>query len=170
MLVSIDIETLSTRNDAACIAIGAVIFDQTHIVNQFETYLWPTLTPGHRDPKTIDWWMKQNNLVREKVWGGLTTPVSACESLSRFLLPHKIEEVWANGPQFDCVILRHLFQETGVKVPWHYREERDLRTLMALARKWGIQYAHAYEGITPHDPLSDALHQAKVVQIVLNNT
>lgn len=78
----------------------------------------------------------------------------------------KCVEVWANPPQFDLIILRHLFDECGVKCPWHYRVERDFRTLKGHAHQLNIDYQPAYANIDKHDALSDAIAQARAVQII----
>ena len=162
-----DIETLSSRNDAAVIAIGFCVFDKVQILDKIELLIDPQLAIGHRDPRTIQWWEEQDEHVRMKMFSGMISPWEACQQLVDFFdVYNKCKEVWANPPQFDHVILRHLFDECGVKCPWHYRVERDFRTLKAIAHQHSIDYQRAYEGIDKHDALSDAMAQAHAVMII----
>jgi hypothetical protein len=163
----LDLETLSTRNNAAIAAIGAVIFDEQNIINRFEAYLDLRLVPGHRDLETLDWWGKQDPAVRAKVFSGSEDPWKAISRFSLWMMTHKPHEVWANSPAFDCVILRNLCESIGRTAPWNFREERDFRSLTSLAKSKGISYSKAYENIVKHDPLSDAYAQANAIQIIL---
>ncbi|KPL28079.1 MAG: hypothetical protein AMJ72_05405 [Acidithiobacillales bacterium SM1_46] len=163
-----DIETLSSRNDAAVIAIGICAFDEHEIFDSMEILIDPALAIGHRNPETVRWWSEQEPHVREKMFSGTLPPWAACDMLARFCGIYKnAKEIWANPPQFDLIILRHLFDECGVKFPMHYRTERDFRTLKALAHQRGIDYQSAYEGIDKHDAKDDAIAQAKATQIIL---
>lgn len=175
----IDIETLSTKNDAAIIAIGLVAFDPDDQVEELpyggEILINPALALGHRDPATLEWWKSQDPLVCEDMHSGILTPKEACLEIQDFFAidgaPHfhqGVKHVWANSPQFDFVILRNLFDLCKVEYPWHFRDERDFRTLAALAKKYKIDYQAAYAENTKHDAMSDAFAQAAAVQIILS--
>jgi hypothetical protein len=166
--VMVDIETLSTREDAACIAIGAVTSDSPGVDHFFEVYMDIGLVPGHRDSRTLAFWAAQDPIVRDKVFGGKSLPVDACKAFSNWYKLVRADEIWANPPQFDLVILRNLFRQNDLEVPWHHTEERDFRTLRHLARIKGIDYQSAYEGIVKHNPLSDARCQALATEIIFN--
>jgi hypothetical protein len=162
-----DIETLSSRHDAAVIAIGICAFNANEIVDAIEILIDPQLAIGHRNLDTIRWWNEQEEHVREKMFSGIHTPWSACTMLAEFCNNYKnAKEIWANPPQFDLTILRTLFDECGVKFPMHYTTERDFRTLKALAHQLHIDYQSAYEGIDKHDAKDDAIAQARAVQII----
>lgn len=167
----IDIETMSTRNDAAVIAIGTAIFDSEGIIDKQELLLDPRFVPGHRDEDTLDWWEKQDPEVRKRMFSGKLRAPEACKELFHFLRGYQCKEIWANSPSFDLVILRNLFREAGVtRFPVHFRDERDYRTLTRLAHVLGIDYSEPYETRHPakaHSALSDAITQAEVVNIIL---
>src|SRR4051812_30185390 len=103
--IMVDIETLSTRENAACIAIGAVCLVTGA---QFEIYMDIGLVPGHRDLSTLAFWAAQDPILRSKVFGGKTTPHFACQAFVDFYRQVNPSEIWANPPQFDLVIIRNL--------------------------------------------------------------
>ncbi len=168
MKLMTDIETLSSRNDGAVIAIGLCVFDDYEIIDSMEILIDPVLAIGHRDPRTIKWWWEQDDAVRMKMFSGKETPWGACELFKAFCLQYKkADELWANPPQFDLILLRHLFDECEVKFPMHYRTERCFRTFKASAHKLHIDYQSAYEGISKHDAKDDAIAQARAVQLII---
>lgn len=164
----LDLETLSIEPNAAISAIGAVIFDEKNIINRFEAYLDLKLVIGHRSASTIAWWDQQDLKVKDKVMSGIEDPWKALPRLSLWIATHKPQEIWANSPAFDCSILRALYNGIGREVPWSFRDERDFRSLTSLAKEYGISYSKAYADIIKHNPLSDALAQAKAVQIIIS--
>ena len=164
-----DIETLSSQVDAAVIAIGLCCFELNEIVDTCEILIDPVLAPGHRDPKTIEWWRQQDPVVRQKMFSGQIEPWKACDKMASFIKTYEkhLEGFWANPPQFDIVILRRLFDACDKKVPVHFSKERDFRTLKSLAHAKGIDYQSAYEGINRHDAVDDTVAQAKALQIIM---
>jgi hypothetical protein len=166
----IDIETMSTRNDAAVIAIGTAIFDSEGIIDKQELLLDPRFVPGHRDEDTLDWWEKQDPEVKERMFSGELRAPEACKELFHFLRGYQCKETWANSPSFDLVILRELFKEASIlSFPVHYSRERDYRTLTRLADRLGIDCGEPYTRAEhqAHSALSDAITQAEVVNIIL---
>lgn len=167
--IQTDIETLSSRVDAAVIAIGMCCFKRHEIVETISILIDPQLAIGHRDPRTIQWWSEQEPHIRERMFSGRDEPWLACDKMIRFVKTYEkhLEGFWANPPQFDIIILRYLFDQCGKKFPVHYRKERDFRTLKQLAHAKGINYQAAYEGIDKHDAEADAIAQAKATQIIM---
>src|SRR3990167_6025990 len=96
LALMIDLETLSSRPDAAIIAIGAYAFNEEAAP---EATLDParafycTVTPdprAHIDPDTILWWMQQSQTARDSVTQHA---------------PDLFEQAWCPGAQF-------------VRMPW----------------------------------------------------
>lgn len=168
--LSIDIETLSLKSDAAILQIGACIFDHENIHEMFSITIDPILTPGRRDLSTWEWWQKQSLDVRNDVFSGKTTPWDAAIEFQDWLeRVGSLDEIWANPPGFDIVILRNWYQAIGSNAmdkALPFRQERDYRTVRALARAKGVitEGAHLEEGLSPHIALDDAIHQARVIQ------
>ena len=78
--------------------------------------------------------------------------------------------VWGNGSNFDNRILREAYDHLGMKCPWHYRDDRDMRTYTDMLLQLGVRtgkYAPDEHPLTPpdcvHDALADARFQAQVM-------
>lgn len=163
----IDLETLSTNNDAACIAIGAVGFDAETIFSKFEVLIDPMAVPGHRSASTLAWWDQQNKTTRDRMFSGKTNPMTAYGQWCTWCENNDLKFIWGNDPQFDVSILRALGSHYNtIKFPFHFRNERSFRTWTWLAKIQGITYSEAYEGNEAHDALSDAVAQARAVQLI----
>jgi DNA polymerase III epsilon subunit-like protein len=165
----LDLETLSTQNDAACIAIGAVAFDADLIFSRFEVLIDPIAAIGHRSSSTLRWWGEQNQEVRSRMFSGKIQPAAAIGSFCEWAQAQKLSVLWGNDPQFDVSILRNLHRsvngsESGF--PFHFRNERSFRTMTWLAKTLKIDYSSAYEGGVAHDALSDAVCQAQAIQLI----
>lgn len=166
----IDIETLSTSPTAAVIAIGAVAWLEGRVEQHesFEILIDPLSAVGTRDTRTLQWWDEQDKSVRDRMFSGEVLTSEALVQLRNWYLRQGIEEVWANAPTFDLIILEAAFRATGVEVPWRFRDTRCMRTLTRLAKRKGIDYQAAYDNRTAHDALSDALAQARAVDLILS--
>lgn len=167
--LSIDIETLSSRSDAAIIAIGACTFNHESIVDTFQVLINPTLTLGHRSPDTWKWWQDQDDKVRTDMFSGHTTPWDAAIQFEDWVNGlGKLDEIWANPPSFDITIIRNWYAAMGSNTmnrSLPFRQERDYRTVKAIAKDRGlISYLPFEEGLRPHVALDDAIMQAKVIQ------
>lgn len=161
----LDLETLSTQPDAAIISIGLAKFDAKQVI---ETAGWALELPkvfGHIDPSTVAWWMKQSEPAREYSFTGTTDPHVAAQGISDFL--RGVDEIWANDPEFDCVILRAWWQALRPrlgKFPISYRQSRSYRTIMAEAKACGVDIDKAWTNtFVAHNPIEDAATQARAV-------
>lgn len=102
------------------------------------------------------------------MFGGKEPAEDAAERLLEFFRAARAAEVWANSPTFDCVILRNWFDEFDMKAPWHYRQERCVRTIYAIANSLtGIDVGAGYSESGAHDANVDARNQARAVTIAL---
>ncbi len=59
-------------------------------------------------------------------------------------------------------LLREAYELVDMECPWHYRDDRDMRTIVGLADTWDITSNIEFEG-TRHHALNDAVYQAQVV-------
>jgi hypothetical protein len=78
----------------------------------------------------------------------------------------KIKEVWANGTDFDLVILRNAFERTGIRCPWAYYKGRDYRTVRKLFPQ-AVLNECTVEPRIKHDAFEDATSQALTLQRLL---
>ena len=141
MHVMIDIETLSTRPNACILTIGAIKFtlkpyNELKPIDRMDTFYRRIDIQScadynmHIDPATMDWWKKQDKGVR----------YDTLEHVDRYPLKDVLQEftrwfgnaeiVWANGIDFDCVILREAFRVCGLETPWKFWNQRDVRTIL----------------------------------------
>jgi hypothetical protein len=171
----IDLETLSTQNDAYIISIGACMFDiQTGEIGAlFSQHIeWSNTFNGHIDAKTVQMWLGQseqatNAIINNKAAVNLPNAIVGLKDFVRDLKP---KTLWSNGANFDLVIVRNTFSRLNHITPWQFRQERDTRTLVDIAERiTGINAAKTTEFIgTKHDALADAIHQAKYISQAFN--
>ena len=152
----VDIETLSTKPNAAILSIAAIQFDsKTGLFNPTPFYLELDHTTFDdrfdRDPKTITWWEKQSQPMPE----GTTDAQTALRAFADYLIETRPSAIWANSPSFDLVILRTAFDAYGLAWPVPFWNERDVRTLKALCSN--PKFAPT------HDAIADCKLQIHVV-------
>lgn len=169
--VMIDLETLSTRPDAAILSIGACYFDidTGKIGHTFHRNVMLIDAPrvGHISADTVKWWLKQSDDARLAI----AEPKNAIDiamalmELRDFIPGNKQAKFWSNGATFDLVILRSAFDRCGHIVPWQYWQERDTSTIVDIAQRLtgvNVSKSTPFEGVK-HDALADAVHQARYV-------
>lgn len=190
-LMMVDIETASSRSYAAILSIGAVIYDYAYpeVANPREHYrtfyinisLESCISHGlHVSGSTFYWWMSQSNEAREAIMNNTYPLSTALLEFYTFITKHfgsfqamdKLR-VYAWPPQFDLNRIREAAyackktnSEYPLKVPWHYRQERDMRTVMDLIGE-EVKTPEQPEG-TKHKALNDALAQMDCLCSALN--
>lgn len=169
--VMLDIETLSTQNDACVISFGVARFDESQVLASDGWALdmggpkHPPKVFGHIDPSTVKWWMQQSQLAQEFSFKGVVDPHMAAQAFADFC--RGADEIWANDPEFDCVILRKWWSTLKPTVgpfPMHYRTSRSFRTIMTEAKAAGVSVDEAWKtDFVAHNPIEDAVAQARAV-------
>jgi exodeoxyribonuclease VIII len=166
----LDLETLSTRKNAAIVQIAAIAFDprdgriesiNTGRPRAFNAFVIDR--EGHIDPKTVAWWMQQKpaaSLGKKIETTGVLLD-EALRDLKDWYEEQDAEAVWSHGATFDIAIIEQRCAEIGRPVPWHYRHPRDTRTLFALA-PGGMPAVPGNPELT-HDALYDCEIQIKQV-------
>lgn len=165
--IMIDIETLGTAIGSAIANIGAVVFNEEKILQEWEcrvdvaSCVWVGLTI---DPKTIVWWMQQSKEAQRATFIdgiGVDLP-AALQSLIELISDENVERVWSHGATFDIPMLVEAARRCGIHglLP-HYASARDTRTLYELA---GVN-PKEFMGIggTAHSAIDDARAQALAV-------
>lgn len=133
-MIMVDIETLGVRPDSCILSIGAVRFSETEILDRFyvnvdaKTCKAVGLTI---DPDTVAWWEKQPKAVRDSLLVDKQPLTEALRSFRMWIGSEK-PPIWANGPDFDLVILSTAFERIGQKPPWSFRQYRCYRTLTKM--------------------------------------
>lgn len=156
--ISIDLETLSTLPNAAILSIGAVQFnrDTGKIGKKFSTTvnIDDAIKHGHVSGDTLSWWVMggaagvtsdDNAAVLECFddaavdMGGNDKPnlhAALCRLVTFVKDCSPNPRVWGNGATADITWLESAFASAGggMKVPWHFKGIRDMRTLVEAAQ------------------------------------
>ena len=162
--VMLDIETLGLTPNCVILSLGAVKF------NPREGIIYPgglhlildvnqQLEVGRAvDETTVEWWSKQHPQVIEVALSehNRISLESFNASFNKFLVG--VDEIWAQGPAFDIVILENLYTQMGWPKPWHHWQIRDSRTLFAVHGDKRIKHQEKM-----HNALEDAKSQAQAV-------
>lgn len=166
--VMIDLETLGVKPGAIILSIGAAKFDlKTGLIDADNTFyeniqISDSVEKGFSiTGETIEWWFKQSDDARLSLFEdpAPTKIKFALEEFARWLPSNA--RIWGNGVGFDNMILRKAYDMLDLEVPWHFRADRDVRTLVALGRSLDIELTPADRQGTHHHALDDALYQIR---------
>ena len=134
----IDVETLSTKSDAAIIAIGAVPFQLGDDIQGPAFYKNVRASFGRMDYDTILWWMQQGSEGRARLIPDAVTESTALLQLTCYLNAWEGEKgrryIWCYGAAFDAPILEAAYERHSMPTPWLCRNVRCLRTLRDLEK------------------------------------
>ena len=181
--IMLDFETLSLKDNATLLSLGACVFDTEFgvSVNTFYAAIDPRTQPGRDvDAGTALWWMEQSDEARSRI----TLAVKDADRLNEvdpepeavynairdnaalpimhvalafagWLEQYPTAEVWGKGAR-DHIWLQTMFDYCGLKNPVLHRLQRDYRTLAELFPA----VKHTRAGVA-HDALADAVYQAE---------
>ncbi|EHU6113622.1 3'-5' exoribonuclease [Escherichia coli] len=171
----IDLETMGKNPDAPIISIGAIFFDpQTGDMGpEFSKTIDLETAGGVIDRDTIKWWLKQSREAQSAIMTDEIPLDDALLQLREFIDENSGEffvQVWGNGANFDNTILRRSYERQGIPSPWHYHNDRDVRTIVELGKAidFDARTAIPFEG-ERHNALDDARYQAKYVSAIWQN-
>jgi exodeoxyribonuclease VIII len=160
----IDIETLSLRPDAAIISVGVAIFDNAQVIAADSWAIDHRCWHGHLDPGTVQWWMQQSDEAVQFSFSGTKIDVEVALALKAYVMDHNCEEIWANDPNFDLVILESWWRRLNIEWPFKFWTYRAYKTLVAITQEiTNIDYRSRQPKFTAHNPQEDAVAQARVV-------
>ena len=169
----IDIETLDTKATSIIVSVGAVYFDLEtgKLGDKFYAEV-PVYDLEYQALKgrsfsfyTMSWWMSQGDEVRqvfsEYRLNSEQTRVSSLDTILkdlRFFIEGE-PNIWANGSDFDSVILDNAFKMYGLETPWQFYQNRCYRTVLNIGdnKKKGLPR----DKTTHHNSLADADYQAR---------
>ena len=157
----IDIETMGNISYSSILSIAAVKFDietgdigeKFHVNITFKSCLDAGLIVN---ADTILWWMDRNSKARKAIISP-TNPVSLVTALLSFNgFCSKEYFIWGNSPRFDLGLIQNAYNKLDLPIPWDFRKERDVRTLVGFAPE--IKNNHVMVGVA-HNPIDDCLNQ-----------
>lgn len=166
--VMLDLETMGNKSNAALISLGAVEFDINTGETGREFYnridLQSCLDRGLViNASTLYWWLTQNRQAQEEVAKGGDDLAAVLEGFG-FWLRGTIKGVklWGNGARFDVGLLEDAYVACGYEeMPWEFRDERDLRTLVSFAPEIKMKTVQEWKLLQTieHHPIDDCKMQ-----------
>lgn len=157
--VMLDLETMGSTFNAPIVQIGAVYFDRytgelgeefNHNIS-LEQEMNRGFTP---DGSTILWWLAQSKEAQKSVLKRNEWYIDEVyNELNNFL--KKSKSIWSHAT-FDYVILMNHMNKLQIKPKFHYRNAKDIRTLVDLA---GIDYSKEDRVGIHHNALDDCKFQ-----------
>lgn len=166
--ISFDLETLDSRASGVILSIGAVVFDEAKLYE--EVHIKLSIADQLRWGRTVGastllWWFEQNDEARKNATVGPIPLLKGLKDFAGFVKGAGAKaQLWANGQDFDLGILGNLYDTVGQDRPWAYNAGRDMRTLVEVTG--GKKPDVKREGVA-HDALSDAKHQALIIQALI---
>ena len=172
----IDLETLAVVPTAVVLSIGMAEFVECEASNppissirtvQYNLSISEQILASRTlDPNTISWWLDRPKKVQELAFYDPIPTEAGIVSI--FMLMQAAKEignkikVWGNSPAFDLRILESLANDFGIRIPWSFRDEADIRTVTALLGK----KPQVQEGLE-HTAKADALAEAELLREAL---
>lgn len=169
----VDIETMGNTPGAVILSIGAVEFDILSGITgrRFHRHIKmdSSLAKGfHVDGSTVMWWMQQSDEARAKICGEVerVNIETALQEFAKFVREIAPERIWGNGVRFDLGLLEAAYRKFYEPVPWSFRGERDVRTLLAFVPN--VKETIKMKG-TMHDAIDDCLYQIECCAFAYND-
>lgn len=156
----LDIETMGNGSFSSILSIGALEFDIETGETGKEFYVNVDLQSCMDlglvvSASTIMWWLKQNEEARKDLTEKEVLPIQkALLGFADFC--NKDYQIWGNSARFDCGILQNAYNKALLDIPWDFRKERCVRTLVSFrpdVKDSSARYT------TEHNALSDCYHQ-----------
>jgi exodeoxyribonuclease VIII len=173
--IMLDLETMSTASNAAIVAIGAVEFEPATGELGRTFYRNVSLMSCQNagldvEAGTVMWWLSRSEEARKALIEDALPLREALKQFNGFLYLVDQEAarsgkavdiaIWGKGSDFDNVILANAHKALRYPLPWKYKNNRDVRTILALV-------PDACDGVesegTKHNALDDAIYQARCV-------
>lgn len=179
--VMVDIETLGRGKENPILQIGAIAFDietGKHLLS-FQRYV-KLSNSEVINGETLAWWLKTDKeLIAELVSKGtkgekevMKDFLTWIEGLPFWTESHTLSKkdiyLWGNGILFDNKIIQGKCELYDLEYPIHYRNDRDVRTLVELYQtKTGGNYEAIkksfHDNYKEHDALEDCKSQIDMV-------
>lgn len=173
--IVIDIETLSLKNTAAILSIGAAaITESSEPAGLFyeRIDIDSCLDKGMTiDADTLAWWFKQPAKYMN-ISGGTGAANALCNLFAwmtelGYNNDSSTTNIWGNGPEFDNAIIinaayRLLPKSVVNDMLWDYRRNQSVRTLWHINEMLGLGVTYKYD-YPSHVAVFDAIVEAKFV-------
>lgn len=175
--IMVDIETLGVSSDSTIFQIAAVAFniktgEHYSKFNQVADIARNDFLDV--DGSTLKWWLNTNKeLLTELLNKGVGSSENLLTNFHSWLTSHSNDMkniyFWGNGILFDNKMIQHQFNNIGLDYPIHYKNDRDVRTILELASlKTGVgedelKKKYHDSNLVAHNALDDCKKQIKLV-------
>lgn len=166
----VDLETLSTDDDAIIASIGIVKMDMQELRVLYSETIYAVFNWNDQfnhgrkcHPSTVRWWLAQSQEARDAILDGPPDQNNLAllnETLRTYM--EGVDGVWGNGSDFDCKLMQSLYRTYDIPCPWKYSQHRCFRTMKNLY----IAQEPNRAG-THHNALDDAVFQAQWLMNIL---
>lgn len=169
-----DIETLGTSEGSTIFQIAAAAFNMEtgEIKSEINLKMDISTTEDlNVDGDTLKWWLKTDKeLLTKLLEEGSLTEIEMMTQFNEWIESQEDQpKLWGNGILFDNQKIKHKLELLGLKYPIFYRNDRDVRTILALASAVsGISDYKIRENIereeeVAHDAMDDVYKQIRLV-------
>lgn len=191
--IMVDIETLGNSTSPIITQLSAVPFiledNKSFPEDAFNKFIKPqscskvglTCDRGEKGiDLTIDWWLKQDEEVFNKVILKAFTDgenisevlVAFTQWLQDMMKKHNCRriKVYGNGPAADCVWIRSAYLACNMTPPWKFWEDVCVRTYVDMAQRalgMNVKKDTPFVG-DKHNAIDDCIYQITMVQSVFN--
>lgn len=161
----LDIETMGNESYSSITSIGALEFNiesgetgrEFHVNVDLQSCVDIGLI---MNASTIIWWLNREHESRIDLSLGQQSALPVKTALQSFtdFIGNNDYQIWANSPRFDCGILQNAYDKVGIPIPWDFRKERCVRTLVSFNPEIMEQYQQT--GVK-HNALADCYYQVE---------
>lgn len=167
--IMVDIETLGNVSNSIIASIGAVKFnlvtgetvDSFHRLIDLDSCISLGMVCSGF---TIKWWLQQPQAARDYLCNGESVSIQdALNDFSEFC--DGDYDIWGNSPRFDLGILHNAYKLIGKPIPWNFRNELDVRTIVAFNPN--IKSNWKTVGVA-HNAIDDCVNQVGYLSMTYN--
>lgn len=166
--IMIDIETMGGAPTGAIFSIGWCEFPlpleepEPYAVTNINVFLESSIGAGMTtDTSTEDFWRRPENAEALEACRAIPMTLPRALAVMAREVPWKeMLGVWSRAPAFDFSILNHAFGCCKMDVPWHFRQQRCQRTVLALCGQLGLTPSVPKRAGPKHTASGDAEFEA----------
>ena len=173
----VDLETLGKSGEYSIIQVGAIAFDikTTEYIKVFDMKCNIEKDEHFKvDANTFMWWLKTDkellyDILKDNKHGVKRIFYDFYRWIWSLENDYENIYLWGNGILFDNKIIKETFEKYKMEYPIHYRNDRDLRTVVDLAsiklNKTTEELKTLFENdkLKKHNGLDDCKYQIKLL-------
>lgn len=177
--IMIDLETLGIHNTAPIVSAGLAVFDpyasdvEEVQAAHFSIDQQSQFYDRHPSGETLAWWLRQEPAAQRD----LAKAIEQGNTGAVYMQSHELAQyikgwigttglVWGYGSNEDIAWLGSLYDAQKMPRPWHYRQVACYRTIL---RTFGATGDDWFKPTIAHNPVADAVAQARTLQAIRRN-